>query len=167
MSNLSLKEQLEALSLGSTPLGSENGKRLMEKSKSHKLNKSSQLKTTSPVKSKPAWLELAQYGVELLKAHFPLCFKDMNEIQPLKVGIKQDLVKSLGAKENITIPDKACMVSSLTYYVNSPSYHKSVVEGTARIDLEGHESGMVTADEARYSLECRENKLRKKKNNTK
>jgi ProP effector len=148
MSNASLKEQLQSLKLA--PAKSEKQPR--KKPRTDKGTKA----------QKPAWLEQAQYGVELLKAHFPNCFKEIKEIRPLKIGIKQDLVKHLSTREDIVVGDKACMVSSLSYYVNSPAYHKQVVEGVVRIDLEGNEAGNVTADEAKYSVDCRQAKLQKK-----
>lgn len=152
MSNLTLKEQLEALSLGSpsTP-ASEKKTKVLKKNGA----------AGEQVKQKPAWLEQAQYGVELLKAYFPACFKEMKEIRPLKIGIKQDLVKYLSTLD-VVISDKACMVSSLAYYVSSAAYHRNVIEGSSRIDLHGNESGVVTAEEAQYSLECRKSKLQKK-----
>lgn len=150
MSNASLKEQLQTLVL-TTPTSE----------KPHHNNKKRPFEKTVKA-SKPAWLEQAQYGVELLKAHFPACFKEIKEIQPLKVGIKQDLVKHLASCENIVIGDKACMVNSLAYYVNSPAYHKRVVEGMVRIDLQGNPAGIITAEEAKYSFECRKAKQQKK-----
>lgn len=150
MSSLTLKEQLQALSLGST--SQEKGKKTQSKPSQQ----------TDSAKKKPAWLEHAQYGVELLKAYFPACFKEMKDIQPLKIGIKQDLVKRLATLEQITLTDKACMVSSLAYYVGSPAYHKNVVVGVMRIDLDGQATTAVTDDEAKYSLECRTAKMQKK-----
>lgn len=155
MSHASLKEQL--LSLGVTCPAVEKPR---QKKKSHHQPEKSKEVKSHP---KPAWLERAQYGVELLKAHFPACFKEMKEIQPLKVGLKQDLVKQLSSRNDIAIDDKACMVSSLAYYVNSLAYHKRVIEGAPRIDLLGNASGMVTAEEARYSEECCLAKAQKKK----
>lgn len=154
MSNLTLKEQLEALSLGSSPSASapEKNKKVFKKSGPQ----------VEQVKQKPAWLEQAQYGVELLKAYFPACFKEMKEIKPLKIGIKQDLVKYLSTRDDIVLGDKACMVSSLAYYVSSVGYHRNMIEGATRIDLEGNASGLVTAEEAQYSMDCRKSKLQKK-----
>jgi len=150
MTNPRLKEQLQALSFGSHP-----------PSKSEKKPQKNTAEKKS-AKHKPAWLEYAQYGVELLKAHFPLCFRETKEIQPLKVGIKNDLVKLLSSMENIVTTDKACMVNSLAYYVNSPAYHKSVIQNAIRIDLEGQASGVVTVEEAQYSMNFRQAKLEKK-----
>ncbi|OGT45839.1 MAG: hypothetical protein A3E83_00485 [Gammaproteobacteria bacterium RIFCSPHIGHO2_12_FULL_41_20] len=142
MSNSSLKEQLEAAAF--------------------KLVGTSEKKKTILKKQKSAMLDYFQYGVELLKAHFPCCFKDPNEIQPLKVGIKQDLVKRLGGLEDVVINDKACMIKSLNYYVNTIAYHKRVLVGTARVDLDGNAVGMVTAEEALYAEQRRQHKQQSK-----
>lgn len=157
MSNLSLKEQLKALSLGGSSSNEPSSKNDKKKVRRPAPGAGEKPKT----KSKPAWLEQAQYGVELLKAYFPNCFKELKEVRPLKIGIKQDLVKHLGGREDIVIGDKACMVNSLAYYVNSVSYHKSMIEGAMRIDLDGHDAGPVTAEESHYSAECRKAKLQK------
>ncbi|HSW93467.1 MAG TPA: ProQ/FinO family protein [Gammaproteobacteria bacterium] len=156
MSNLSLKEQLKALSPGLSSSG-ESPDQNKRKKPPHAAQPNEK-----KTKQKPAWLEQAQYGVELLKAWFPHCFKELKDIQPLKVGIKQDLVKYLSTCENIVVADKACMVNSLSYYVNSVAYHKGMIAGAMRIDLEGKEAGTVTAEEANYSNECRKTKLQKK-----
>ena len=156
MSQLSLKEQLEALSL--TPSSSSTSL----SPKKQKTLHTTEGKNTQKSEKKPAWLEYAQYGVELLKAYFPACFKDVKEIKPVKIGIKQELVKRLSTYDNIVIGDKACMIASLAYYVNSAGYHKSVVAGETRIDLDGAPVGLVTTEEAHYSRECRQAKLQKK-----
>ena len=153
MSNPSLQEQLQALVPTSLP-NAKNGQQQKYVTKKHEHKK--------PSSQKPAWLEYVYYGVELLKAHYPQCFKDPNDLQPLKVGIKQDLVKHLSAREDIIIADKSCMIKSLSYYVTTMNYFKSVLEGSSRIDLEGHPAGTVTADEARYSTEQFQAKLQKK-----
>lgn len=153
MSNLTLKEQLLALSIGTSSVSNVPEKKQKE-------NKEQRLQ--SAIKKKPVWLEHAQYGVELLKAYYPNCFKDIKDIQPLKVGIKQDLVKHLSTKEDIVLGDKACMVNSLAYYVGSTAYHKSILEGATRIDLNGNEAGTVTKEEAAYSKECLHTKFKKR-----
>jgi ProP effector len=174
MSNGSLKEQLQALSLGSTEQPTtpkmKEGKASHPKhppkrpeKQMHTERDKEKDKEKNSSKQKPAWLEYAQYGVELLKAHFPKCFHDIKDIQPLKVGIKQDLVKLLGTREDIVIGDKACMVTSLAYYVNSISYLKNIIAGAPRIDLDGNPAGVVSAEEAQYSIDSRKAKLLKKK----
>lgn len=136
MSNASLKEQLQAMA--------------------------SKLSSPKQKSTKPKWLDHAQYGVELLKAYFPHCFKSTGEIAPLKIGIKQDLVKFLSTSDRIVTDDKACMVKSLSYYVNTAAYHKTVIEGATRIDLDGKPVGVVTAEEATYSTERQQAKLQAK-----
>ncbi len=177
MSNASLKDQLQAVaSQLSDTLKDES--RPVENVKQNKpiqnkpienkpiQNKPIQKSPHSKValKSKPKWLELMQYGVELLKAYFPDCFKSGSEAKPLKKGIKQDLVKRLSTMGNIVTEDKACMVKSLAYYVNTMSYHKNVIEGVMRIDLDGQSAGLVIAEEAKYSLERNQAKIEAKKN---
>lgn len=158
MSQLTLKEQLAALAMGSSTTSTSTSATDTPKKASPK----KPMPQKNINKAKPAWLEHAQYGVELLKAHFPACFKEMQAIQPLKIGIKQDLVIRLGSIDNIVLNDKACMVSSLSYYVSAPSYLKNVTEGATRIDLDGNAAGIVTAEEAQYSVTCRQAKLQKK-----
>lgn len=152
MTNASLKEQLQAVA-------SQLSDKLVVKEQKPK-------KTFRPAekaqKAKPKWLEHAQYGVELLRAYFPECFRAMNDVKPLKKGIKQDLVKRLSTLENIVTEDKACMVKSLAYYVNTASYHRSVVVGATRVDLDGQPADAVTAEEAKYSVDRHQAKLQAK-----
>lgn len=174
MSNPSLREQLAALSSESSPTGSKEANEAKQPNESKKIV----IKRPMPPKSvkkdakispklpTPAWLEQARYGVELLKAHYPNCFSEREGVKPLKTGIRQDLVKQLGAHEDIALGDKACMVSSLAYYVNSVSYHKSVIEGADRVDLDGQVVGKVTVEEAHYSKSRLEVKWQKKQSIT-
>jgi sRNA-binding protein len=148
MSNPSLKEQLQAVA----PKFSDVAIKDKKTSSQDKMQK----------ESKPIWLAYLQYGVELLKAHFPQCFKENSEVQPLKIGIKKELVIRLGAKDDIAINDKACMIKSLTYYVNTTAYHKRMTAGVARIDLDGATSGIVTPEEANYSAQRWQTKNQRK-----
>lgn len=116
----------------------------------------------APTKPKPKWLDYVQYGVELLKVYFPTAFKSANDVKPLKKGIKQDLVRRLSTIDTIVTDDKACMVKSLAFYVNTASYHRSVVEGATRIDLDGNSAGVVSAEEAKYSVDRHQAKLQAK-----
>lgn len=152
MSNPSLQEQLQSL-VSSVPANKEpQQKPVVTKKQEYK----------KPKAQKPAWLEYVFYGIELLKAHYPSCFKELSEIKPLKIGIKQDLVKHLSTREDIIIADKTCMIKSLSYYVTTMNYFKKVFEGAARIDLDGNHAGIVTTEEARYSAEQYQAKLQKK-----
>ncbi|EKD72083.1 MAG: hypothetical protein ACD_46C00014G0004 [uncultured bacterium] len=159
MSNASLKEQLQAVASQISDVA--NTKKHTAPKKAHQPNKSAHQHEKSE-RRKPKWLEYVQYGVELLKAYFPACFKSGNEIKPLKKGIKQDLLKRLSTMAEIVTEDKACMVKSLAYYVNTMAYHKSVIDGAPRIDLDGNFSGIVSAEEAKYSIERHQAKLHTK-----
>lgn len=157
MSNASLKEQLQAVaSQLSDKVSDKTGKEQKPQKKFHQVEKGK--------KPKPKWLDYVQYGVELLKVYFPTSFKSPGDVKPLKKGIKQDLVKHLSMIEGIVTEDKACMVKSLAYYVNTAAYHKNVIEGATRIDLDGNPAGIVTAEEAKYSVERHQAKLQAKKN---
>ena len=150
MSNLSLKEQLKAVA---SQLSTSN----QPKKKSYQSRSSQKI-----AKPKPRWLEYVQYGVELLKLYFPLCFKQTNEMEPLKKGIKQDLIKRLSEMNDIGIEDKACMMKSLSYYVNTMAYHQHVLAGVMRIDLDGQPTETVSTEEAKYSFERYQAKLTNK-----
>lgn len=156
MSNASLKDQLQAVAsqLSETLVKDQHPKRKMQRVEKHHSEKSQ--------KPKPRWLDYVQYGVELLKVYFPASFKSLNEVKPLKKGIKQDLIRRLSTLSEVVTEDKACMVKSLSYYVNTAAYHKSVVEGATRIDLDGNDVGKVTAEEAKYSVERQQAKLQAK-----
>ncbi|EKE01593.1 MAG: hypothetical protein ACD_21C00091G0001 [uncultured bacterium] len=156
MSNASLKEQLKAMAdqfpeqPSNNPLvsGSPSKKRVI---------------TPNKKTSKPQWLDTVLYGLELLKAYFPLCFKPVNETVPLKKGIKQDLVKRLSTMSEIVTEDKILMIKALTYYVNTIAYHKSATEGVSRVDLDGNAAEVVSNEEAIYSLARCQHKIKNKK----
>lgn len=151
MSRASLKDQLQAVA----PKISETFVATEEKPSpiSNKINSpgrhSSNTVQTNRANhsSKPQWLEAAYYGIELLKAYFPDCFKSGQAIRPLKKGIKQDLVKRLSTIEGIVLTDKACMIKSLSHYVSTVHYQKQITEGKERIDLDGQACGSVTPEE--------------------
>ena len=155
MSNGSLKEQLRAVASQFADPASAKSQR--SKQKKPKTAEKAQ-------KPKPHWLEYAQYGVDLLKLHFPGGFKSLSEVKPLKKGIKDDLLKRLCAIETIVTEDKACMVKSLSYYVNTAAYLRSVVTGVERMDIDGLPAGVVTEEEAKYSVEKQQARHQAKKN---
>lgn len=164
MSNASLKEQLQAVASQLSDKVSNSADKVTHRSQ--KPSRAPEARQErKPQKIKPRWLDYAQYGVELLKVYFPQCFKPISEVKPLKKGIKEDLIKRLSTLSHIVTEDKACMVKSLSYYVNTAAYHKSVVANAMRVDLDGNEAGAVTAEEAKYSIERNQAKLQNKKEN--
>lgn len=176
MSNASLKDQLQAVAsqLSDTLVVTPSNNKPPKRHHPSKTDKSPKFAAPTPTPKKnpasapkPKWLVYMQYGVELLRAYFPAGFKSGNEVKPLKKGIKQDLIKQLSTMDQIVTEDKACMVKSLAYYVNTANYHKSVIEGAVRIDLVGNPAGVVTAEEANYSKERYQAKLKDKQETTK
>ena len=167
MSNGSLKEQLSAVASqfedpSKKVKPREHHREHQQSAKAKPVHHKPRTPQPKVQKPKPRWLEYALYGVDLLKVYFPNCFKSMSEVKPLKKGIKEDLLKRLSTLENIVTEDKACMVKSLSYYVNTQAYHKSVCEGATRVDLDGNEAGVVSAEEAKYSIEKQQAKLQAK-----
>jgi ProP effector len=158
MSNASLKEQLQAVA---SQL-SDTIQKKQSKPKPTSARRAPAPKPAPKAKPKPKWLDYAQYGVALLRTYFPACFKMGAEVKPLKKGIKQDLLKRLSEMNNITTDDKACMVKSLSFYVNTHLYHKSVLAGVSRLDLDGQPADVVTAEEAQYSIDRIQAKLQAK-----
>lgn len=160
MSNASLKEQL--LAVASQMTSTEIKPPVAAPRVPNAAAKSRPKPTTKSKPQKPKWLVFAQYGVELLKTYFPNCFKTIHEIKPLKIGIKQDLIKCLSTMDTVVTDDKACMVKSLAYYVNTLAYHRTVIEGAMRVDLEGNPAGVVSAAEAKYSSDKQQARLQAK-----
>lgn len=166
MSNASLKDQLKmaasqlSINLEKKPQQAPSSKRKPD------VAKKPVIKRPRSTKPKPAWLEDAHRGVALLKKQYPDCFFSGDKIQPLKIGIKVDLVNQLAKQADISSDDKDCMLKSLSYYVNTLTYLQKVTEGAARIDLNGQQAGTISAEEAKYSLErlqVKQNKQKKQK----
>lgn len=156
MSRASLKDQLQAVAPHLSETFSEQADKSSISLSSPPRGAQPQKRTTPPAPAraaqKPQWLEAAYYGIELLKAYFPECFKAGTAIRPLKKGIKQDLVKRLSTIEGIILTDKACMIKSLSHYVGTAQYQKQMTAGKERIDLEGQVCGEVTEEEAQHAI---------------
>lgn len=162
MTNASLKEQLQAVAGQLDAVPKQRKAVETRPATQQKPRPRPPVERESKANPKPKWLDYVQYGVELLRAYFPNCFKSMKEVQPLKVGIKQDLVLRLSTISQLVTEDKVCMIKSLAYYVNTHAYHKSVVPGRERVDLDGKPAGLVTEEEARYSTDRQQAKQQAK-----
>lgn len=162
MSRASLKDQLQAVAphLSESLPKSESQSSITLNSSTRGTPPQKRVSPPAPARpaQKPQWLEAAYYGIELLKAYFPECFKSGTAIRPLKKGIKQDLVKRLSTIESIVLTDKACMIKSLSHYVGTAQYQKQITEGKERIDLEGQVCGTVNAEEAQHAISLQQAK---------
>ncbi len=92
-----------------------------------------------------------------LKERFPKCFLDIDagEAKPLKIGILEDVVSTLG---DIVSPEgkysKTAIRSGIKYYAASKAYLDASVEGAKRIDLDGNECGEeIDGSQAEYAAE--------------
>jgi ProP effector len=86
--------------------------------------------------------------LELLCERFPKTFaRDPAERPPLKRGIDRDLVARLDG-----LSSRTALKRVLGGYTACLEYRAKLIEGAARIDLDGNPAGMVTASEAAYAL---------------
>jgi ProP effector len=77
-----------------------------------------------------------------LAERFPLAFVLVKQRRPLRVGVCKDIIA--------TCPDIDAeqLSRALGWYTNGVGYLTNLKEGTARIDLDGAQAGVVTAAEA-------------------
>ena len=86
--------------------------------------------------------------LELLCERFPGTFaRNPAERQPLQRGIDRALVARLGG-----IVSRNALKRVLSIYTACPEYRATLIEGAARIDLDGNPAGAVSAREAAYAL---------------
>lgn len=79
---------------------------------------------------------------------FPQCFTSSGVVQPLKVGIFQDLAARLG--EDATV-SKTQLRQALRVYTSSWRYLEATKEGVNRIDLEGQPAEVIDAQQAEHA----------------
>lgn len=84
-----------------------------------------------------------------LYEQFPTCF-NQNELKPLKLNIDKDLFPFL---EKNQAPSKAKLRDALTFYTNNIHYLETVISGTHRYDLEGHQVEEITQEQKAYTQE--------------
>ena len=82
-----------------------------------------------------------------LQAVFPLAFStEPRPIRPLAIGIRQQIYARCTLSHR-TVGD------ALRRYTNRVAYQRTIIEGAARVDLDGAKSGNVTAKEAAHAAE--------------
>ena len=87
----------------------------------------------------------------LLCERFPRTFaRDPAGRQPLKRGIDSDLVARLDGTVS-----RSAIKRVLGIYTSCLEYRATLIEGAARIDLDGNQAGAVTAGEAEHALATR------------
>ncbi len=86
-----------------------------------------------------------------LQANFPKAFLKQRPL-PLKVGIDQDLV-DFGVKNQIPELSHRRIKKTLKFYTRGADYIKSCTEGAFRVDLDGNQAGVITAEDAQFIQE--------------
>ena len=86
--------------------------------------------------------------LDLLCERFPKALaRDPARRQPLKRGIDRDLVARLDGTVS-----RSGIKRVLGIYTSCLEYRATLIEGAARIDLDGNPAGAVTAGEAEHAL---------------
>lgn len=91
--------------------------------------------------------EALNWLIEQFSAAF---FSKAKQVQPLKLGIYEDL---LDFYERLTYPplSKKALRDALNYYSSSKAYLSCQTEGAKRIDLFGYPIELVTKEQAAYA----------------
>ncbi|WP_333608748.1 RNA chaperone ProQ [Arsukibacterium sp.] len=84
----------------------------------------------------------------LLAQQFPRCFSIQGEIQPLKVGIFQDLALRLADEGLIS---KTQLRQALRVYTSSWRYLEATKAGVARVDLDGVAGEVIDEQQAEHA----------------
>jgi sRNA-binding protein len=85
----------------------------------------------------------AQAIIKLLSEKFPECFALYEQRRrPLALGIHKEIALAMPTLTKVQIS------TAMRYYVSNEGYCRACREGAARINLLGHEVGVVTAAEA-------------------
>jgi ProP effector len=83
---------------------------------------------------------------ETLVQRFPAAFKTQGQPRlPLKIGIYDDIISL--ARD---LPE-AEVKNAIRLYVNQGPYNRVIIEGAARVDLNGEPAGSVTAEHAEWA----------------
>jgi ProP effector len=89
----------------------------------------------------------ADANIVLLEKLWPKCFAVYEKRrQPLKIGIRDDIVAQL--QKNGRKVNADALAITLRRYVNNYAYLRKVKTGAGRIDLNGKAAGTVTAEQA-------------------
>ncbi|MGB5445710.1 MAG: RNA chaperone ProQ [Psychromonas sp.] len=88
--------------------------------------------------------------INFLTEQFPLCFTAANmPAKPLKIGIFQDLAARLENEERVS---KTQIRGALRQYTLSWRYLHCIKESEKRVDLDGNEGDIVSAEHAEHAL---------------
>ena len=89
--------------------------------------------------------------IAYLCEQFPACFIAEGEARPLKIGIFQDLATRLAEDPRVS---KTLLRSALRQYTSSWRYLHGVKAGAIRVDLDGHECGVLTEEHVTHAKQA-------------
>ena len=106
--------------------------------------------SAKPQAAEPTKLYTAKEIVAYLAEKFPECFKTTDaEIRPLKLGILDDIVNALKDDHKYS---KTAIRHGIQLYTKSWVYLERCKENAARVDLDGNDAGIVSAEHAEYAV---------------
>ncbi len=87
----------------------------------------------------------------LAEAYPDTFFTDGRKVRPLAIG----LIRPLLAEREEKLPDLSArqLRKAIRFYTQAAAYHRAVLDGRERVDLEGNVAGQVTEKEQAYSKE--------------
>ena len=101
--------------------------------------------------------------IDWLIEHFPgAFFKKGSQLKPLKIGIFDDIIAFYERLDSPTFSKKS-LREALSYYSSSPAYLSCQKADTARVDIYGNETDIVTPDQAKYAHQRYQERYMKKK----
>lgn len=92
--------------------------------------------------------------ISFLVEKFPNCFFAKDSCKPLKIGIFADLAERVCNEENPGL-SRTRVRQALRYYTSNITYLNSFVEGAKRVDLDGNEIEVITAEQIAYAQDLR------------
>lgn len=106
--------------------------------------------------------KVKQEAIEWLSETFPAAFfKTAKHVQPLKIGIFDDIIDFY---ERLDAPpfSKKILREAINYYSGSPAYLSCQKTNTSRIDLFGNEVDKVTEEQEQYAVQRYQQRFNKK-----
>jgi len=87
--------------------------------------------------------------IAYLTEKFPQCFSIKGPVNPLKIGIFQDLAERLKDDETVS---KTRLRQALRHYTSSWRYLKVIKVGSFRIDIDGKKVSEIDDEQANYAI---------------
>ncbi|MDN3518933.1 ProQ/FINO family protein [Aquisalimonas lutea] len=88
---------------------------------------------------------------------YPECFcRDRERIQPLAIGMQQELRQALAGHEELRDTPGWLVRQALALYTRSPAYLDATIERRQRVHLDGSDAGPVSDEAVAYARQRRD-----------